>query len=77
MDLNENGQLRNVFWADTTSGPAGKEFGDVVAFDTTYLVNKYDMPFAPFIGINHHSLSILLGCGLVSHEDIEMFEWMT
>ncbi|KAH9795178.1 protein FAR1-RELATED SEQUENCE [Citrus sinensis] len=40
---------------------AYKDFGDVVTFDTTYLINKYDMSFAPFIGVNHHDQSILLG----------------
>ncbi|KAH9782936.1 protein FAR1-RELATED SEQUENCE [Citrus sinensis] len=55
---------------------AYKEFGDVVTFDTTYLTNKYDMPFAPFVGVNHHGHSILFGCGLISHEDIETFTWL-
>ncbi|GFY92815.1 FAR1-related sequence 6 [Actinidia rufa] len=54
MDLDDEGRLRNVFWADARSRAACKEFGDVVTFDTTYLVNKYDMPFAPFVGVNHH-----------------------
>ncbi|KAL7244291.1 hypothetical protein ACSBR1_016516 [Camellia fascicularis] len=54
MDLNEEGRLQNVFWADARSRVAFKEFGDVVTFDTTYLVNKYDMPFAHFVGVNHH-----------------------
>ncbi|GFY98617.1 FAR1-related sequence 3 [Actinidia rufa] len=76
MDLNEKGRLRNVFWADARSREACKEFGDVVTFDTTYLVNKYDMPFAPFVGVNHHGQSILLGCGLISHEDTESFSWL-
>lgn len=73
MDLNEKGRLRNVFWADARSRAACKEFGDVVTFDTTYLVNRYDMPFAPFVGVNHHGQSILLGCGLISHEDRVIF----
>ncbi|KAL6523618.1 hypothetical protein OROGR_017221 [Orobanche gracilis] len=76
LDLNEKGRLRNVFWADARSRAACKEFGDVVTFDTTYLVNKYDMPFAPFVGVNHHGKSILLGCGLISHEDTESFMWL-
>ena len=62
--------LRNVFWADARSRTAYQEFGDVITFDTTYLTNKYDMPFAPFIGVNHHGQSTLLGCGLISSEDI-------
>ncbi|PIA28728.1 hypothetical protein AQUCO_06700032v1 [Aquilegia coerulea] len=43
-----------------------KNFGEVVTFDTTYLTNKYDMLFAPFVGVNHHGHSILLGCALIS-----------
>ncbi|XP_057506062.1 protein FAR1-RELATED SEQUENCE 6-like [Actinidia eriantha] len=73
MDLDDEGRLRNVFWADARSRAPCKEFGDVVTFDTTNLVNKYDMPFAPFVGVNHHGQSILLGCGLISHEDTRSF----
>jgi hypothetical protein len=40
-----------------------------VTFDTTYLTNKYHMPFAPFVSVNHHGESVLLGCGLLSNED--------
>ncbi|KAL7227681.1 hypothetical protein ACSBR1_022531 [Camellia fascicularis] len=76
IDLNEEGRLRNVFWADARSRAAWREFGDVVTFDMTYLVNKYDMPFAPFVGVNHHGQSILLGCGLISSEDTESFTWL-
>jgi len=42
----------------------------------TYLTNKYDMLFAPFIGVNHHGQSILLGCGLLSSEDTFTFVWL-
>ncbi|KAH9674899.1 protein FAR1-RELATED SEQUENCE [Citrus sinensis] len=76
LDLDEEGRLKNVFWADPRSRAAYKDFGDVVTFDTTYLTNKYDMPFAPFVGVNHHGQSILLGCGLISHEDTETFTWL-
>ncbi|XP_022862756.1 protein FAR1-RELATED SEQUENCE 5-like [Olea europaea var. sylvestris] len=76
MDLDEDSRLKNVFWADNRSRQAYKEFGDVVTFDTTYLTNKYDMPFAPFVGINHHGQSTLLGCGLVSNEDTDTFVWL-
>ncbi|WOG98014.1 hypothetical protein DCAR_0417355 [Daucus carota subsp. sativus] len=34
------------------------------------------MPFAPFVGVNHHGQSILLGCGLVSNEDTVTFVWL-
>ncbi|KAI8539742.1 hypothetical protein RHMOL_Rhmol09G0206400 [Rhododendron molle] len=76
MDLNDESRLRNVFWADARSRAACKEFGDVVTFDTTYLLNKHHMPFAPFVGVNHHGQSILLGCGLISREDTKSFSWL-
>ncbi|KAG6731001.1 hypothetical protein I3842_01G108300 [Carya illinoinensis] len=71
MDMDDDGRLKNVFWADARSRAAYKYFGDAVTFDTTYLTNRYGMPFAPFVGVNHHGQSILLGAGLISNEDIE------
>ncbi|KAF5477025.1 hypothetical protein F2P56_003704 [Juglans regia] len=50
MDLDDEGRLKNVFWADPRSRAAYQYFGDVVTFDTTYLTNRYGMPFAPFVG---------------------------
>ncbi|XP_035546643.1 protein FAR1-RELATED SEQUENCE 5-like [Juglans regia] len=62
--------------ADPRSRAAYQYFGDVVTFDTTYLTNRYGMPFAPFVGVNHHGQSILLGAGLISSEDTETFTWL-
>lgn len=76
MQVDDEGRLKNIFWAEPKNREAYKEFGDVVTFDTTYLTNKYDMPFAPFVGVNHHGHSILFGCGLISNEDIETFTWL-
>ncbi|GAB2283912.1 Anaphase-promoting complex subunit 10 [Dionaea muscipula] len=76
IDVDEENRLTKVFWADARSREACKYFGDVVTFDTTYLVNRFDMPFAPFVGINHHGQSILLGCGLVTREDTDSFVWL-
>ncbi|XP_042959490.1 protein FAR1-RELATED SEQUENCE 5-like [Carya illinoinensis] len=76
MDLDDDGRLKNVFWADPRSRAAYQYFGDVVTFDTTYLTNRYGMPFAPFVGVNHHRQSILLGAGLISSEDTETFVWL-
>jgi len=45
----------------------------VVIFDTTYLTNKYEMPFAPFVGVNHHGQSILLEAALILSEDTTTF----
>ncbi|XP_041000645.1 protein FAR1-RELATED SEQUENCE 5-like [Juglans microcarpa x Juglans regia] len=69
MELDDNDILKSVFWANARSKEAYNYFGDVVTFDTTYLTNRYGMPFAPFMGVNHHEQSILLSAGLISSED--------
>ncbi|KAK8951267.1 Protein FAR-RED IMPAIRED RESPONSE 1 [Platanthera zijinensis] len=73
IDYDEENRIKNLFWADARCRATYENFRDVITFDTTYLTNKYDMSFAPFIGVNHHGHSILLGCGLISSEDTENF----
>ena len=69
-------RLRNVFWANARCRAAYEYFGEVITFDTAYLTNKYDMAFTPFVGVNHHGQSMLLGCALLSNEDTETFTWL-
>ncbi|XP_028108796.1 protein FAR1-RELATED SEQUENCE 5-like [Camellia sinensis] len=76
IDFDVDGRIRNLFWADARSRAAYKAFGDVVSFDTTYLINKYDMLFAPFVGVNHHGQSIFFGYGLLCNENMETFVWL-
>ncbi|XP_042959355.1 protein FAR1-RELATED SEQUENCE 5-like [Carya illinoinensis] len=76
IDVDNEMRLKNVFWADARNRAAYESFGDVITFDTTYLTNAYKMPFAPFVGVNHHGQSILFGCGLISNEDANTFEWL-
>jgi len=40
----------------------------VILFDATYITNKYIMSFTPFIGVNDHFRSRLLGCTLFIDE---------
>ncbi|XP_021754070.1 protein FAR1-RELATED SEQUENCE 6-like [Chenopodium quinoa] len=74
--LDEEGRLKDVMWVDARSRVAYEDFGDVVYFDATYLTNEYALPFANFVGVNHHGQSILLGCALVSNEDCDTFGWV-
>ncbi|KAJ9552192.1 hypothetical protein OSB04_016237 [Centaurea solstitialis] len=76
VDLFEDGSPRNIFWADGRSRDSYIKFGDVVVFDVTYMTNKFKMPFAPFIGVNHHDQSILFGGALLENEKEETFEWL-
>ncbi|XP_021759309.1 protein FAR1-RELATED SEQUENCE 8-like [Chenopodium quinoa] len=74
--LDGEGRLKDVLWVDSRSRAAYEEFGDVVCFDATYLTNKNELPFANFVGVNHHGQSLLLGCALVSHEKFDTFLWI-
>ncbi|KAL2939678.1 Protein FAR1-RELATED SEQUENCE 6 [Bienertia sinuspersici] len=74
--LDDEERLKDVMWVDAWTRAAFAEFRDVVCFDSTYLTNKYLLPFANFVGVNHHGQSVLLGCALISHEDAEKFEWL-
>ncbi|KAF5466789.1 hypothetical protein F2P56_016684 [Juglans regia] len=75
MDINDEGNLRNVFWINSRARAAYGYFGDVVAFDTTCLSNNYDIPLFTFVGVNHHGQSVLLGCGLLADETLETYIW--
>jgi len=76
IDLDDEDRVRNVFWVDAKGRDDYQEFGDVISFDTTYITNKYKMPFAPFIGVNNHFQSRLLGCALLVDETSDTFKWL-
>ncbi|XP_052624883.1 protein FAR1-RELATED SEQUENCE 5-like [Lactuca sativa] len=76
VDLCDDGSPKNIFWADGRSRDAYTKFSDVVVFDVTYMTNKFKMPFAPFVGVNHHGQSILFGGALLENEKEETFEWL-
>ncbi|KAJ1688498.1 hypothetical protein LUZ63_019888 [Rhynchospora breviuscula] len=76
VDVDESGRLKNLFWVDGRARRAFQEFGDVVTFDTTYQTNKYKMPLAPFIGVNHHRMNIFFGIAMLRSEDTSGFVWL-
>ncbi|KAF8398441.1 hypothetical protein HHK36_017368 [Tetracentron sinense] len=76
VDLNEEQCLRNAFWIDAKGRNDHINFGDVVTFDTTYITYKYKIPFASFIGVNHHFQPTLLGCALIADETTPTFVWL-
>nr|XP_017250780.1 PREDICTED: protein FAR1-RELATED SEQUENCE 5-like [Daucus carota subsp. sativus] len=69
-------RLKNLVWVDPKCLMAYSNFGDVVAFDTTYQTNRYAMPFVPFTGVNHHYQSVLFGFALMRDEVKTSFEWV-
>ena len=76
IDFDDQFHVRNIFWAYVRSRAAYEAFGDFVSFDTMYLTNKYEISFATFLGVNYQGQSILLGCGLLSTEDMKSFVWL-
>ncbi|KAJ3703281.1 hypothetical protein LUZ61_006986 [Rhynchospora tenuis] len=68
--------LEIVFWADSVAHAAYRYFGDAVSFDATYIVNKYDLPVAPIVGINHHYQTIVFGCSMMTTEDGDSYKWI-
>nr|CAD1827186.1 unnamed protein product [Ananas comosus var. bracteatus] len=76
MDWDDEGVLRNVFWADGRSRMAYQYFGDVILIDTTCLIDKYDVPLVSFVGVNHHGQHVLLGCCLLSDETADAYIWL-
>ncbi|XP_047264367.1 protein FAR-RED IMPAIRED RESPONSE 1 isoform X2 [Capsicum annuum] len=76
VDLNEDQRLRNLFWVDAKSRKDYVSISDVVFFDTSYMKSNEKMPFALFIGVNHHCQPMLLGCALVADETKPTFVWL-
>ncbi|XP_026458960.1 protein FAR1-RELATED SEQUENCE 5-like [Papaver somniferum] len=76
IQVDAEGQMTNFFWEDAKSRMNYYYFGDVVCFDPTYSTNRYDMPFVPIVGVNHHYQTVLFGGALLYSESEESFEWV-
>ncbi|KAL9668461.1 hypothetical protein QQ045_005995 [Rhodiola kirilowii] len=74
--LDEEGILTRLFWADVISMRDNMIFGDVISFDTTYRMNKYNLVFVPFTGVDNQLRSMTLAAGLISKEDVESYTWL-
>lgn len=76
IQLDDENRMTNVFWTDARSRTAYNYFGDAVIFDTMYRPNQYQVPFAPFTGVNHHGQMVLFGCALLLDESEYSFTWL-
>jgi hypothetical protein len=75
MDLDKCNKVRSVFWADARAIQYYDICGDCVSFDTTFLTNKYNLPFAPFVGVSPHGKTYLFACAFIINETADSFEW--
>jgi zinc finger SWIM domain-containing protein 3 len=72
MQLDEDDvQIANFFWADGQAIMDYACFSDAISFDTTFQINKFEMPFVPIIGTNQHKQTIIFGATLLYNETIE------
>lgn len=69
-------RLRNVFWTYLMMKEDYDIFEDVVAFDTSYRTNRYNLIPAPFVRINNHWKTVMDGCAFFSNERGESLEWL-
>ncbi|XP_078154447.1 protein FAR1-RELATED SEQUENCE 9-like [Carex rostrata] len=76
VQVDSEGRMTNLFCRDGRSHIDYDCFGDVVVFDTTYRINKYNMVCAPFLGVNHHWQNVMFGCAFLLDESVESYEWL-
>ena len=74
--LDKEGHLNRMFWCDSQSRHDYEDFGDVLVFDSTYKMNRYGMPFIPFVGLNNHRKTTVFACAIVSDETEETYVWL-
>jgi hypothetical protein len=76
MRLDSDNAVVGLFWVDGRTRGLYKKYKDCVFLDRTFCTNRYNMPFAPIVGINNHTHTIILGCALLPDETIETFKWV-
>ncbi|XP_042477659.1 protein FAR1-RELATED SEQUENCE 5-like [Macadamia integrifolia] len=76
LQLNNDEQITNIFWADPKMRIYYTQFGDVVSFDTIFSTNKESRPFRIFAGFNHHRGIVIFGVALLYNETADSFKWL-
>jgi hypothetical protein len=73
--LDSDNVVIGLFWVDGRTRMLYNRYNDFVFFDTTFCTNRYNLPFAPIVGINNHTQTIVLGCALLPDETEKTFRW--
>uniref|UniRef100_A0ACD5WZZ2 Uncharacterized protein n=1 Tax=Avena sativa TaxID=4498 RepID=A0ACD5WZZ2_AVESA len=74
--LGSGNKVLSIFWADGNSRKMYDLYGDCVSFDTTYKTNRYNLPFAPFVGVTGHGNNCLFACAIIQDETTDTFKWL-
>jgi MULE transposase domain/FAR1 DNA-binding domain/SWIM zinc finger len=75
-DLDEEGRIKHVFWADARSKAAYRYFNDVVTIEQARITARLSLPLIAIVGVNNHGQLVLLGCGILADETKESFVWL-
>jgi hypothetical protein len=76
FELDSKNRVQSVFWADAKARSYYETCGDCISFDTTFLTNKYNLPFAPIVGVSPHGNTYLFACALIGNERADSFKWV-
>lgn len=63
-ETDEAGRLKRLFWSDPQSRIDYDAFGDV------------NLPFIPFVGVNHHGSTVIFACAIVADKKVATYEWI-
>jgi len=75
-ELDVDGTIKHVFWADSIVRFNSSLYGDVLSFDATYDTNRYKMIFAPFAGLDNHRLCVSFRVAFLSNGTSKSFIWL-
>ncbi|KQK18713.1 hypothetical protein BRADI_1g44241v3 [Brachypodium distachyon] len=74
--VDDEHKVQNIFWANGNCRKFYDLYGDCISFGTTYKTNKYNLLFAPFVGITGHANNCLFACAILQNEIVETFTWL-
>jgi hypothetical protein len=60
--MDSESRLKILSWADSQSQMNYSAFSNVVIFDSTYRVNRYNLSFILFVEVNHHQGTVVFAC---------------
>ena len=76
FQVDAESHIKNFFWRDSRSKIDYYYFGDVLILDTTFKTDRYNMIYAPFLGLNHHQQVVLFGCAFLLDVSVESYNWL-
>ncbi|XP_057517941.1 protein FAR1-RELATED SEQUENCE 5-like [Amaranthus tricolor] len=76
FDVDESKSLCLALWVDGTCRRNYVVFGGSISIDATYSINKYNLVFVPFTGVDNHKWCVTFAIGLSSKEDVASYAWL-